>query len=466
MLALWLLAGTLIGRYIFQAWQTWCTRVPGPWFANVTRLVLIYYEWTRRRRQYIHGLHEQYGDVVRLAPDQVSFINLEGMKEIYQSGGSGYDKSDFYDMFKQYDQRTMFSMLGREEHAQRKKLFAERYAMTNVARPEVMVGISTRAMKVVEKCKASAGSHLDAYFILHCYAIDGVSHLLFNPGGTDTLGNPSHREYVEELTYYDNMRRRMVEMYLPWLHKILSRFETSTWGISQRFVLDQVEQSRLGPSAVLHKLSKNPALSTVQAAAECMDHMAAGIETTGDGLCFLMHELSLPRSHHIQDKLRQELQSNPTAKLESLEYLDVVVKEGLRRFPPIPMSLPRLVPSGGRTICGYTLPENTIVSCCAYSMHLLNENVYPDAYAFKPERWFDKERLPDMNRLMFTFSAGGRGCVGKNLALLEMKTLLREVYSRFKTTLPPEMPTEMEMDDQVVASRPKDFKALLVFEEC
>ncbi|KAF4553270.1 Cytochrome P450-like protein 14 [Elsinoe fawcettii] len=411
-------------------------------------------------------MHKKYGPVVRLAPDQVSFISLDAMKEIYQSGGSGYDKPDFYDMFKQYNHRTMFSMLGKEEHAQRKKLFAERYAMSNVARPEVMDGIAIRAAKVVDKCKASIGSYLDAYFVLHCYAIDGVSHLLFNPGGTNTLDDPSHREYVEELTYYDQVRGRMIEMYLPWLHNVITRLQPSSMSLSQRFVLDQVEQQRLGPSAVLHRLSKNPDLSVIQAAAECMDHMAAGIETTGDGLCFLMHELSLPRSQHFQDRLREELRQNPTAKLESLEYLDAVVKEGLRRFPPIPMNLPRLVPAGGRTISGYVLPEKTNVSCPAYSMHLLNEDVYPDGETFNPERWFDKARLPDMNRLMFTFSAGGRGCVGKNLALLEMKTLLREIYSRFRTTLPPEMPAEMEVDEQIISLRPKYFKALVRFDEC
>lgn len=52
-----------------------------------------------------------------------------------------------------------------------------------------------------------------------------------------------------------------------------------------------------------------------------------------------------------------------------------------------------------------------------------------------------------------------------SLALLEMKTLLRQVYVRFKTTLPPEMELDMEVDDQVVASRPKKFKALLRFQE-
>ncbi|PNS19528.1 Isotrichodermin C-15 hydroxylase [Sphaceloma murrayae] len=446
-MAIWILLLAFLLYAVFSSVTVWRSGVPGPWYNNVSSLVLKYQEWTRRRRQYVHRLHSVYGPVVRLAPNELSFANLEGLKEIYQSGGSGYEKTEFYDMFKQYDHRTMFSMLGREEHSQRKKLFAERYAMTNIARPDVLEGIAARAAAVVSKCRDSIGGHLDAYWTLHCYAIDGVSHLLFNPGGTDTLNDPKQREYISELTYYDNYRARLIEMYMPFIAAITDWFCPPALLQSQRYVLAQAEGASVAPAAVLHRL-QNADLQPIQAAAECMDHMAAGIETTGDGLCFLMHELSLPRSRHIQEKLRAEFCQNPATRLDDLQYLDAVVREGLRRFPPIPMSLPR-----------------TIVSCSAYSLHLLNEDVFPDACVFRPERWLDKDKLPAMNRLFFTFSAGGRGCVGRNLALLEMKMLIREVYTRFRTSLPPEMQHEMEVDDQVVASRPKNFKALLTFEE-
>lgn len=81
------------------------TKVPGPWYSHLTSLVLKYNEFTKNRRLWIHDLHRRYGPVVRLSPDEVSFANLEGMREIYQSGGSGYDKTEFYDLFKQYNHR-------------------------------------------------------------------------------------------------------------------------------------------------------------------------------------------------------------------------------------------------------------------------------------------------------------------------------------------------------------------------
>lgn len=183
---------------------------------------------------------------------------------------------------------------------------------------------------------------------------------------------------------------------------------------SKQYVLDRTLHSHPHESSLLHKLrSKSAVLQAIQMAAESMDHMAAGIDTTGDGLCFLMHELSLPRSHDIQQRLHQELVSNPEAKLDELPYLDAVVKEGLRLFPPIPMSLPRYVPANGRVVSGYALPAGSIVSCQAYSLHLLDHTVFPDAEIFCPERWVQKERELDRNRLFFAFASGGRGCIGK-----------------------------------------------------
>lgn len=144
-----------------------------------------------------------------------------------------------------------------------------------------------------------------------------------------------------------------------------------------------------------------------------MDHMAAGIDTTGDALCFLMYQLSSPESWHVQSKLLQEFSESNGKSCDDLRYLDAVVKEGLRCFSPIPMSQPRYVPQGGRTIDGYFIPEGTIVSAQAWSVHQLNEDVYPEGDKFLPERWLDEKKSLVMERLFFAFGLGARGCTGR-----------------------------------------------------
>ena len=79
--------------------------IPGPFLTRLTSLPLIYQEFTSNRRLYIHALHQKYGPVVRLSPNEVSFTSLEALKEIYTSGGSGYDKTELYTLFMQFDTR-------------------------------------------------------------------------------------------------------------------------------------------------------------------------------------------------------------------------------------------------------------------------------------------------------------------------------------------------------------------------
>jgi cytochrome P450 len=175
----------------------------------------------------------------------------------------------------------------------------------------------------------------------------------------------------------------------------------------------------MAPFTLLNRL-QGPTynLDSLDIAAECLDHMAAGIDTTGDALCFLMWELSQPGSIHHQRKLQQELLANPEESFDKLPYLDAVVNEGLRCFPAIPMSLPRYVPPGGRTIDGFFLPGETTVSCQAYSVHKLDAAVFPDPETFQPERWLAPKGDAERKRLFFAFANGGRGCVGKQYVAL------------------------------------------------
>ena len=207
------------------------------------------------------------------------------------------------------------------------------------------------------------------------------------------------------------MRRYRWPTLTHWVEKFFQQEYESHIG---QYVLRACEQTDLGDHSLAYNL-KNCAATfrQIQIAAECMNHLAAGIDTTGDALCFLIYQMSLPGSYSVQDKLIAELESNKDKALDDLPYLEAVVREGLRCFPPIPMSQPRCVPSAGRIISGYFLPGRTIVSCQAWSVHQLNPDVFDRGNQFLPERWLDPKAVPNMNRLFFSFGAGGRSCTGR-----------------------------------------------------
>ncbi|GBE85445.1 cytochrome P450 [Sparassis latifolia] len=457
----------------YRFWNTPLADIPGPRFAAATGLWVMYKEFTRQRRKWIHDLHLRYGPVVRIGPEEVSFATWDSLKEIYVSGGSGYDKTSFYRLFDNFDTQCMFSTLEKTSHGETKKKFSDRYNKMFIMQPHIAEGIREHAEEFIMKCTEKPGAAVDIYVYLHCYALDCITHHVFDPHGLHSLTSPSDVVAMKELSYYDALKTSYFNYYFPELYFVVTRvlklfsisFYDRSSGVITSYIKKMVGRTDVSSYTVLEKLQeqKEP-LPNVYIASECMDHTVAGIDTTGDALCFLLYQLSLPSSSAIQEKLHAELSQSSSEPVDNLVYLDAVVKEGLRCFTPIPMSLPRLVPKGGTTIEGFRLPENTIVSCQAYTLHRLDTKVFPNPEEFRPERWLDAEGAIDRNQLFFAFAAGGRGCIGKHLALLEMKVLLKEVYSTYWTRVAPEMTGSMEMNDQIMSTRPKDQICLLTFE--
>ncbi|RAL60215.1 hypothetical protein DID88_000835 [Monilinia fructigena] len=76
-------------------------------------------------------------------------------------------------------------------------------------------------------------------------------------------------------------------------------------------------------------------------------------------------------------------------------------------------------------------------------------------------RWLvNHDELREMEKGFLAFGRGGRACMGKHLAQLEMWHLIQKVYTKYQTRIKYGWEIEgeknMEMEDQIIASRPKD----------
>lgn len=82
---------------------------------------------------------------------------------------------------------------------------------------------------------------------------------------------------------------------------------------------------------------------------------------------------------------------------------------------------------------GHFIPAGTIVSSSPYLQNY-NEDVFPDPFMFKPERWLAKDpaELQKLNQTQATFSKGSRQCGGINLATTEVYHALAMMARRFK----------------------------------
>jgi benzoate 4-monooxygenase len=65
-----------------------------------------------------------------------------------------------------------------------------------------------------------------------------------------------------------------------------------------------------------------------------------------------------------------------------------------------------------------------------------NEDIYPEPYAFKPERWLKPEEPKRMEPFFIPFSAGARGCIGQNISYLEQQIVLSTLVHRYDFAMP------------------------------
>jgi cytochrome P450 len=119
--------------------------------------------------------------------------------------------------------------------------------------------------------------------------------------------------------------------------------------------------------------------------------------------------------------------------LGALPYLRACIDETLRMTPPTPGHLPREVLADGLIVEDSFFPRGTIVGVSAYALHH-NEQYFPDPFKFYPERWLvdsdsgvTPESVAAAQSAFCPFSVGTRGCIGKQMAYMELSLALAKV---------------------------------------
>ncbi|XP_067118898.1 cytochrome P450 4c3-like [Centruroides vittatus] len=164
--------------------------------------------------------------------------------------------------------------------------------------------------------------------------------------------------------------------------------------------------------------------------------MIGGHDTTAMGISWTLYLLGLHPD--IQEKVYQELEdifaedmnkSITSDELKKMKYLECVVKESIRIYPPIPVIL-RKNPSNMK-VGDYILPAKSSLVINIYGIHH-NPTVFENPEVFDPDR-FLPENCEKRHPFAFVpFSAGPRNCIGQRFAMREMKTVLSNVIRHFR----------------------------------
>lgn len=120
---------------------------------------------------------------------------------------------------------------------------------------------------------------------------------------------------------------------------------------------------------------------------------------------------------------------------ESMRYLKAVIYESMRLFPANGLPLARVSPPEGLEVNGYYFPPGVQLTVYSWALHRNKRLFGEDAQEFKPERWLDEERSQDLHRCFFSFGYGARGCLGRNLAWMEMLKVISTFFRTYEVRL-------------------------------
>ncbi|XP_027878223.1 sterol 26-hydroxylase, mitochondrial-like [Xiphophorus couchianus] len=182
-------------------------------------------------------------------------------------------------------------------------------------------------------------------------------------------------------------------------------------------------------------LLSNSQMSTRDIYASVTELLLAGVDTTSNTLTWALYQLS--RNPETQNRLYEEVSSlvpadriPSAAEVTAMPFLRAVIKETLRMYPVVPINS-RIIKEKPVAVGGYQFPEKTGFTLCHYAISH-DENIFPEPYRFKPERWLRDGRQRPNAFGSIPFGYGVRGCVGRRIAELEMYLVLFRLIREFE----------------------------------
>ncbi|XP_033608493.1 cytochrome P450 6k1-like [Cryptotermes secundus] len=177
-------------------------------------------------------------------------------------------------------------------------------------------------------------------------------------------------------------------------------------------------------------------LTMNEIAAQAFIFFAAGFETSSTTMSFCLYELAMNRE--VQERVQEEIDAAlrkhedkiTYEAIQEMEYLDNVISETLRKYPPAPFLVRECTKK-------YTIPgtdvvieKGTLIIIPVMGLHR-DQKYYPDPERFDPDRFSKemKDRTPQFTYL--PFGEGPRVCIGMRFGLQHIKVALVSLLSKY-----------------------------------
>jgi len=174
-------------------------------------------------------------------------------------------------------------------------------------------------------------------------------------------------------------------------------------------------------------------------AAEAFLVFIGGFETSSTLMTFTLYELAL--NPDIQERLREEITTGIEENdgkltydmLFGFKYLDMVINESLRKYPPIPVQFRKATKDYHIPHSKLVIPKGTVVQINSFSVQR-DPEYFPDPEKYDPER-FNEENIKNIRPFTnLPFGDGPRNCLGMRFGLMQSKMGIAKIIKNFIVT--------------------------------
>ncbi|KAF8802455.1 cytochrome P450 [Phlegmacium glaucopus] len=467
----WLVLASSILVYRISPWHP-LAKHPGPLICKLTKFRLAFISLGGKQHIYYDHLHQKYGDVVRVGPNELSIRNVNAITPLM--GSSGFHKGPFWEgrFPKNQPVQSLIAIRNKQEHMRRRQPWTRAFSTSALKDYETMV--KNRSLQLVEMLLAKGLKEtVDLSKYISHFSYDVMSDLTFS-GGSEMMQDgdvDGLRPLLE-----DGQRNSIFMSHVPWLGAIALSLPIFAEGIkafrafAQRCAFRRLQEGSLHKDLFYHLINEDNNGGYKPSVGELLNDsglaIIAGSDTTASAISNLIYFLmfnptAFKRLQAEVDELGEDLMDY--AKQAHLPYLNACLNETLRLLPPV-LSGSQRTPekgTGGKMAGLIFVPEGTNVFVPTYCIHRDARCFSPFPDSFLPERWLPEDQRLALEPKVFNsqneyihnttaflaFSIGQANCAGKNLAWMEMRMLVCLMISRLDIKPDPSYKPNQWYDD-------------------
>ncbi|KAI4954248.1 hypothetical protein J4E91_001958 [Alternaria rosae] len=439
-------------------------KIPGPFWASVSRTWLMWHHHKGDIEIVERVLHQKYGPIIRIAPDEVVTTDTTAIPHIYPVQ-KALEKTDWYNPWRPSglnSQPDLFTQTNEKAHTAYRRIVGGVYSLSSILKNEPNLDATLELFLERLGSFADGNEAFDFGLWLEMYSFDSVGVAFFGQAFGFLKDSIDYNNYIHSVhlampfltlltvtPYYIRPFLLLVAVCIPSLLKAVLAVED----IKKTAIIE----TKTATERTLEVTGKRPdllsqLLAIVQEKGEKVNYshreitsdMWVAIMAGADSTSIAMRSVFyfLMKNPEKLEKARAEVDaafengnlSSPVqyGQAASLPYLVATVKEALRLFSPFSVSMPRYAPSEGITLCGKYIPAGYTVGMNPSIVSHDRDIFGKDALDFVPERWLQSEdRTRAMEKTILGWGAGTRTCVGRPLALTQIYKVTAEVLHRF-----------------------------------